>query len=120
MAKLYSYKGAYPYPLPDNMGLYDPNDFMEAPKKPPLLPDEKLDWDGNDWVVRPANDSEVALEWQRVREERNRLLAETDILILRAYESDSKVPEQLKFYRQWPRDITAQPNPFKIKWPRLP
>ncbi len=120
ITKLYSYKGAYPYPLPENMDMYDPNDFAEAPNKPILLPGEQLEWDGENWIVRPANASEIDFEWQRVREERNRRLAETDILILKAYESDSKVPETVKFYRQWLRDITKQPNPFKIKWPRFP
>jgi hypothetical protein len=120
MTQLYSYKRAYPYPLPINIEFYNINDFVLAPEKPNLLPGEQLEWSGDNWVVRGPNSSEIAFEWQNVRIKRNQLLAESDILVVRAYENGSEVPEEVKTYRQQLRDITQQSDPFNLIWPRKP
>jgi hypothetical protein len=119
MTQLYSYKGAYPYPLPSSIEFYNLNDFSLAPDKPKLLPGEQLEWSGTEWIVRGPNSSEIEFEWQNVRIKRNQLLAESDILIVRAYENGTEILESVKTYRQQLRDITQQSNPFNIEWPKL-
>lgn len=120
MSDLYSYKGAYPYPLPDDMSTYDLNDFVLAPEKPNLLPGQVLEWIDNKWVVRDPNESEIAIKWQDIRELRNRLLSESDIAVLKCYETSTPVPTEIVSYRSALRDITLQANPFDIIWPTNP
>lgn len=119
MELLYSYKGAYPYPLPKNMKGYDINDFMLAGAKPELSPGQFLDWSGTDWVVRNANQAEIDFKWVDVRIERNKKLADSDVYVIRAYENGEPVSENIKVYRQALRDVTQQPDPFNIVWPIL-
>ena len=58
---------------------------------------------------------------QSSRIERNQLLAETDVVVLRAYESNTEVPQAWKDYRQALRDITAHPKfPSCFPWPIKP
>lgn len=113
---LYSYKGAYPYPLPTDISKYDITDFVLAPEKPILLPGQVLEWN-NGWIVRKSNESELALQWQAIRNQRNDLLKESDIDVIKLYELNQPVPENLVVYRQALRDITTQENPFYIVWP---
>ena len=118
MNTLYSYKGAYPYPLPEDMTGYDMADFLQADPKPELAPDEKLDWTGTAWLVRKANRAETAIEGQQVRNERDRLLALSDVQVVRAYEAQQLVPANVVAYRQALRDITQQPGfPWTLIWP---
>jgi hypothetical protein len=120
MAELYSYKGAYPQPLPKDMADYNIEDFTVAPAKPILTPGQKLEWNKTQWVVREPNEAELAIKWQEVRNERNRKLSETDIDIIRCYEEGVEVPISLISYRQNLRDIPdTQSNPFDIIWPTL-
>ena len=120
MTTLYSYKGAYPYPLPNNMTGYDINDFTLAPDKPIISPSEKLEWDGTNWVVRSANSSELAIQWQAMKDQRKVLLQDSDIFVIRYTENGDPVPQDVKDYRQSLRDITTQSDPFNITWPAKP
>jgi len=118
MSELYSYKGAYPYPLPTNINDYDINDFVLAPDKPSIIAGQVIEWDGQNWTVREPNSSELAIKWQEVRDQRNILLQETDSKILRYLELGNAVPENIVNYRQALRDIPqTQENPFDINWP---
>jgi len=120
MTDLYSYKGAYPYPLPEDMSKYDINDFYLAPTKPALLAGQVLEWDFTTWVVRNANEAETAIQWAAVRKKRDDLLSQSDVFVVRAYEKGEPVPQETVDYRQALRDVTKQDNPFKIVWPVPP
>ena len=120
MTDLYSYKGAYPYPLPEDMSHYDINDFMLAGPIPPMQSGQVLGWTGTGWYVRDPNEAETAIQWTAVREQRNRLLSQSDVYVVRAYERGEPVPQETVQYRQDLRDVTTQPNPFAIAWPVPP
>jgi hypothetical protein len=118
MSNLYSYKGAYPYPLPSNVAEYDINDFVLAPDKPELISGQSLKWDGENWQIQEPTSSELAIKWQEIRDLRNRLLNETDARILRFLEVGTPVPNELVGYRQALRDLPqSQSDPFNIVWP---
>jgi hypothetical protein len=120
MTELYSYKGAYPYPLPTDMSDYNTSDFILAPAKPTTVAGEVIEWNGINWVVRAANEAEVAIQWQAVRNTRAVLLQESDVLVIRYTEEGLPVTDAVKQYRQSLRDITSQPDPFNITWPEKP
>jgi len=120
MTDLYSYKGAYPHPLPEDMSKYDINDFMLAGPIPPMQSGQVLEWTGTGWYVRDPNEAETAIQWTAVREQRNRLLSQSDVYVVRAYERGEPVPQETVQYRQDLRDVTTQPNPFAIAWPVPP
>lgn len=120
MTALYSYKGAYPYPLPKDMSKYDIQDFYLAGEKPAITAGQVLEWDQTAWVVRAANEAENQIQWAAVRTQRDALLSTSDIYVVRAYEKGEPVTEDVVQYRQSLRDITKQANPFDIIWPVLP
>jgi hypothetical protein len=120
MSSLYSYKGAYPYPLLEDMSGYNLSDFKLAGEKPTITPDEVLDWDGSSWVVRPANSPEIEIKWASVRVKRDELLATSDVFVVRAYENGEPVPQETVDYRQALRDVSKQSSPFTIVWPTAP
>lgn len=120
MTDLYSYKGAYPYPLPKDMSKYDINDFYLAPPKPTILAGQVLEWDFTSWVVRNANEAETAIQWAAVRKKRDDLLSQSDVFVVRAYEKGEPVLQETMDYRQALRDVTKQDNPFQIVWPVPP
>lgn len=120
MADLYSYKGAFPYPLPKDMSKYNINDFYLAPPQPALLPGQVLGWSLPDWTVRDPNASELAIQWAAVRVQRDKLLSQSDVYVVRAYEKNEPVPQATVDYRQALRDVTKQANPFAIDWPVPP
>lgn len=120
MSSLYSYKGAYPYPLLEDMSGYNLSDFQLAEEKPTITPDEVLDWDGSSWVVRPANFPETEIKWAGVRVKRDELLSASDVFIVRAYENGEPVPQETVDYRQALRDVSKQSSPFTIVWPTAP
>jgi hypothetical protein len=117
MSNLYSYKGAYPYPLPTDMSGYNFEDFTLAPAEPTLIPGQVLGWVDLAWVVREANEAEMQIQWVLVRTIRNSLLEASDVLVIRAYEAALAVPVDIVAYRQALRDVTNQINPFEITWP---
>ena len=68
-------------------------------------------------ALRAAAPTETEIKWQRVRGERNSLLAECD---WRA-NSDLTMSDEWKTYRQALRDVTSsQSAPDNITWPTKP
>ena len=118
MTDLYSYKGSYPYPLPADMAGYDMADFVFAAPKPTLQPGEVLEWTGTNWAVRGPNDAEQAIQIHSMRQERNRLLTESDWTQVKDAPVDQAAWAD---YRQQLRDITQQAGfPWEITWPEVP
>lgn len=117
LTELYSFKGSYPYPLPDDMSSYNMSDFVLAGPAPVLAPGEVLEWDRSRWQVRGPNESEQALEIHYRRAQRNQLLANCDWTQL----ADATVDASAwAVYRQALRDVTKQPGwPWTIDWPML-
>jgi hypothetical protein len=139
---LYSYQGNYPTTLPfrirleDGSTRTDPSTFTPeeiaiagylAVDNPPIIePNEALEWNSQDllWVVREKTTEELLAEeeeqWSSVRQERDRLLAETDYIVLKSYEQGIPVPQEYIEYRQALRDIPQnQEDPFSVIWPIL-
>lgn len=55
------------------------------------------------------------------RAKRDRLLNETDWVVIKAAEAGEQVPDQWRAYRQALRDVTAQAGfPTNIEWPEKP
>lgn len=56
-----------------------------------------------------------------VRTQRDRLLAETDWLVIMHTEKGTNIPAEWELYRQALRDITSQEGfPFSVEWPTKP
>ena len=85
-----------------------------------------LKWDGTkivkDDTAKAAYD--LAEEWKRIRTERNRLLAETDWVVIKARENGGQVPAAWKTYRVALRDIPSEQSDAtkysEITWPTKP
>ena len=85
-----------------------------------------LKWDGTkivkDDTAKAAYD--LAEEWKRIRAERNRLLAETDWVVIKARENGGQVPAAWKTYRVALRDIPSEQSDktkySEITWPTRP
>ena len=67
---------------------------------------------------------ELAEEWKQIRAERNRLLAETDWVVIKARENGGQVPAAWKTYRVALRDIPSEQSDAtkysEITWPTRP
>ena len=67
---------------------------------------------------------ELAEEWKRIREQRTRLLAETDWVVIKARENGGQVPAAWKTYRVALRDLPAEQSDktkySEITWPTQP
>ena len=67
---------------------------------------------------------ELAEEWKEIRKERNRLLAETDWVVIKARENGGQVPAAWKTYRVALRDLPAEQSDktkySEITWPTQP
>lgn len=91
-------------------------------RRRPARPSTLHVWDKSkfEWVDprTPEQLAEAALEQVRIK--RDQLLAESDWVALRAFDTGSPVPWPWRVYRQRLRDITAQPDPFNITWPEAP
>lgn len=59
-------------------------------------------------------------KWEEVRQERNKLLSETDFVLLTDAPITISKLEEFKQYRQALRDITNQEDPFNIEYPIKP
>ena len=85
-----------------------------------------LKWDGTkivkDDTAKAAHD--LAEEWKQIRAERNRLLAETDWVVIKARENGGQVPAAWKTYRVALRDLPAEQSDktkySEITWPTKP
>jgi hypothetical protein len=72
-----------------------------------------------EWRVHyiPERIAEATAE-TNVRNERNRLLDESDWVVTKSYESQTPIPQEWVQYRQALRDIPQQADfPFDIVWP---
>ena len=67
---------------------------------------------------------DLAEEWKRIRAERNRLLAETDWVVIKARENGGQVAEKWKTYRVGLRNIPSEQSDAtkysEITWPTKP
>lgn len=85
-----------------------------------------LTWNGSEIVkddtAKAAYD--LAEEWKRIRTERNRLLAETDWVVIKARENGGQVAEKWKTYRVALRNIPSEQSDAtkysEITWPTRP
>ena len=77
-----------------------------------------LKWDGS--AIVKDDDAltayQTAEKWKRIRNDRNRRLAETDYLSLK----DNELSADMKTYRQALRDVPKQTDPDNITWPSKP
>lgn len=94
----------------ENTSAVEPGDYIETDKGMT-----------RDWIVRDLTPEELANkidnQWQRVRDERNDLLAQTDYLVMPDYVIDAADFDAVTAYRAALRDITDQEDPFDITWP---
>ena len=81
-----------------------------------------LKWDGSKIVK--DDDALVAYQlaekWKQVRQDRDRLLNETDWIVTKAKETSTNIPAAWKTYRQALRDVPSQSDPDNITWPTKP
>ena len=85
-----------------------------------------LTWNGSEIVkddtAKAAYD--LAEEWKQIRTERNRLLAETDWVVIKARENGGQVAEKWKTYRVGLRNIPSEQSDAtkysEITWPTRP
>jgi len=77
-----------------------------------------LKWDGSKIVKDDdaLTAYQTAEKWKRIRNDRNRRLAETDYLSLK----DNTLSADMKTYRQALRDVPKQTDPDNITWPSKP
>jgi hypothetical protein len=65
--------------------------------------------------------SRDAAKAKEVRSQRDRLLAETDWIVIMHTEKGTNIPAGWEIYRQSLRDITSQPGfPHNVTWPTKP
>lgn len=58
---------------------------------------------------------------KNIKIERDRLLSETDWVVVKAMETQTEIAKEWSTYRQELRDITFQANfPYDVKWPNKP
>lgn len=85
---------------------------------------EKVGFAESDWLIEMGVPVDIIAEaeerqvWRTVRNERDRLLSETD------WTQNKDVPDEISTlwadYRQALRDITNQENPDDVVWPEAP
>lgn len=70
---------------------------------------------------KAAAPSETDIKWMQVRNERNRLLSETDWVVTRASDTGVALSDEWKTYRQELRDLPAtQTDVDNITYPTKP
>jgi len=140
--KLYSYNGAYPSIMPSRLRMPDGTTktdkttftaedlqsagYFEVDQKPSVDNTKVVTWvqESMSWNVRDKTQEEIDFEiegqWELIRNQRDRLLSETDFIVLKSYEAGVPVPEEYVIYRQELRDIPqSQTDPYNIVWPEL-
>lgn len=78
------------------------------------------DWQSRAWHDRRSEKQQLVDAWAAVRTKRDKLLAASDWVALRATDRGEPVPETWRQYRQALRDVTQQANPHAIAWPSPP
>lgn len=125
--RLVSYKGAQPQIIPAeyaNKSEASLNElgFVVCPDKPEIIPGQVLYWENNEWKIREPNESELDIQWQHIKDEAVRKLAETDYIVIKAYELSLPINENAVLYRATLRGIynnINNLNPFDVTWPIL-
>lgn len=103
----------------DDFGEQQPVVALKWPDKPEDTEVDRWVWsdDADDWVQVPT----VATLEIRARARRDELLAASDWVITRAFETGGPVPPAWANYRAALRDLPAQPGfPGAISWPIPP
>ncbi len=81
-----------------------------------------LSWDGSS--VSADDDAlatyQTAEKWKEVRKQRDRLLSQTDWVVVKAKETGSTLSSAWKKYRQDLRDVPTQTDVDNITWPTKP
>lgn len=144
---LYSYRNEYPKELPfrivlsDGTTRTDPTTFTEeeisnagyvpVDNPPTLSQHQSLSWNGMEWIVHTKTAEEIqaeidnatTMQWQEIRETRDRMMAEYDWRYTR-YEREVRLGltptddiTELDTYMQALADITQQSDPYNIIWP---
>lgn len=67
-----------------------------------------------------ASAARIEAQWNVVRNERNKMIADTDWWVTKALETGVTIAADQSAYRQALRDITEQADPFNITWPEKP
>jgi len=100
--------------------------YFEVDQKPSVDNTKVVTWvqESMSWNVRDKTQEEIDFEiegqWELIRNQRDRLLSETDFIVLKSYEAGVPVPEEYVIYRQELRDIPqSQTDPYNIVWPEL-
>jgi len=135
---LYSYQGLKPEHLPfrirfqDGFTRTDTSTFTAdeisaagytGPYEYPICDSETqtIEWNGTEFTVRPYNTQELEDQWNKVREQRNQLLKESDWTQIGDYNLGLTNKEEWVSYRQELRDLPdTQSNPFNISYPVPP
>ena len=68
----------------------------------------------------PTEAELLARKWERVRQNRNSRLADSDWVVTKALETGAAVTDAWKNYRQALRDVPTQSDPDNITWPTEP
>jgi hypothetical protein len=76
------------------------------------------------WIESKMNQKQInqvnSAQWIQVRQQRDKLLYESDWTQLADCPLSSEKKQEWADYRQQLRNITNQPNPFSIVWPVKP
>jgi hypothetical protein len=88
------------------------------------IQNENGDW-VESWVESPASEQEILQRTFEkeidIRKERDKLLQETDWIVIKAKETGTNLSAGFKAYRQALRDITLQEGfPHNVIWPTKP
>ena len=118
---LYTKNGSYPAPLPERIRLSsgvtrtDSSAGYTAVSAPPTKGEfQHLVWTGTAWSLVDYTNDEIA---EIHRQERDRLLEETDVYAL----SDVTMTAEMSTYRQALRDVPQQTGfPGTVTWPTHP
>mgnify|MGYP003151168029 CR=1 FL=1 len=81
-----------------------------------------LKWDGSKVIADDAAlaTCQTASKWKNIRGKRDRYLAESDWVVIKAKETGGNVSSAWKTYRQDLRDVPSQSDPDDITWPTKP
>lgn len=85
-----------------------------VPKPPRPSPHHVFNCALRQWVLSESD------AWAAVRADRDRRIAASDWVVLRATDHGAAVQPEWQAYRQALRDITDQPDPLRIVWPAPP
>lgn len=120
------------------------NKFLETRNIYPVIEDKKPEIDSvnyklvrknipiyeeNNWVLKwdilEKTEQEKEFDYKlisiQVREQRDKLLSETDWLVARAFETKTEISEEWLWYRNELRTIPDQEGfPYNINWPQKP